>query len=537
MLGYAPYAAGTCGLLAAAKWLFAPSPELESHARRKIDKDVDCKKRPGMKASCEKHAPRTGERYLVIGTGSVGLSLVEALTDRGETVTGFDMVPPRRSIPGVNFVQGSVTDYAAVKAACENVDVVFATFALIRYYERQAWQYGESHDVNVLGTSNVIRACIECGVKLLVQTSTSHVCLVPDLVTMEMDERTPLVTASNAPNHYGWTKVQAERAVLAANGQVLSKGGRLLTGCIRPCSAIFGPEDNFITERYLKSGCVQQLLSWAKIDYVYVENVVWAHLLLERGLRDKPQEVGGEAFCASNCEPVVADDYFRCLAHFWEAATGKSLIFQYLPYRLITGIAYMLEGFQWLTHIRVKGDAANLTGAMLKIGSISYAYSSEKAKRLLGYEPLYNLDEAVQRTVQLFLERNGVKAACSFRLQFSSLLPRPGWISQTFLSSCLHGCHSAVAHLHPLFSTKPGSSSGFMVEVAKQASDSVGAGSARAAEKGAWTTFALEVQRRADGRELSVLVEGHLRQHLWRNVFHFRFRARRLCLSLLRIYL
>eukprot|EP00931_Biecheleriopsis_adriatica_P101975 TRINITY_DN77019_c0_g1_i1.p1 TRINITY_DN77019_c0_g1~~TRINITY_DN77019_c0_g1_i1.p1 ORF type:complete len:428 (-),score=74.20 TRINITY_DN77019_c0_g1_i1:215-1456(-) len=392
------------------KWALKPAPALSSELQRPLPADVDWKKRPGLKASMEKHAPRTGDRYLVIGTGSVGLSIIEALTARGESVTGFDIAPARREIPGVQFIRGSVTDYAAVRAACQEVDVVYATVALIRYYERAAWQYPESHAVNVTGTSNIIKACLDAGVKLLIQTSTSNVCVAPDLVGDDMDENSPMVDQTNSPNHYGWTKVQAERAVIAANGQSHSSG-RLLTGCIRPCSGIFGPEDNFISERYMREGQVQQFISWSKIDYVFVENVVWGHLLLERGLRDKPQEVGGQTFCISNVEPIVADDFYRSLAQAYKQVTGKTMAMQYIPYRLLIGLSYFLEAMVSVTRYRIKGDAANLSGAMINLATLSYSFSSKKANKMLGYEPLYTVDEALQRSVHMWTEYSAGKSS------------------------------------------------------------------------------------------------------------------------------
>jgi nucleoside-diphosphate-sugar epimerase len=215
---------------------------------------------------------------LVIGTGSVGLILMEALVARGEKkVKGLDVVAPRRAVAGATFVLGNVTDLASLKAACEGVDVVYFTVALIRYYERLAFQYTASHAVNVTGTQNVLSACAECGVQVLVQTSTSNVCVSAGQVNGEMDETSPLVGAHNSPNHYGWTKAQAEAMVLGANGSPLTPAARgaLQTVAVRPCSGIFGLHDNFITERWLDLGSVQIMLPEPTIDYVYNENVVY----------------------------------------------------------------------------------------------------------------------------------------------------------------------------------------------------------------------------------------------------------------------
>ena len=244
-------------LAAVCYWLLKPSPRQPA---KQPPPGVDWRARSGLHATVKEKAPATGKSYLVIGTGSVGLIIMEALVERGEKkVKGLDVVAPRRGVEGATFAVGNVTDYSSIKAACEGVDVVYLTVALIRYYERLQYQYAASHAVNVTGTGNVLRACAECGVQVLVQTSTSNVCVAAALVSTSMDESSELVGPQNSPNHYGWTKAQAETMVLAANGAPLEPAARgaLQTVAVRPCSGIFGLQDNFMTEKWLELGQVQ----------------------------------------------------------------------------------------------------------------------------------------------------------------------------------------------------------------------------------------------------------------------------------------
>mmetsp|Transcript_29303 Transcript_29303/g.67219 ORF Transcript_29303/g.67219 Transcript_29303/m.67219 type:complete len:358 (-) Transcript_29303:257-1330(-) len=188
-----------------ARWLLRPDAVPTVRAP---PSGTDYTQRPGLSGMMPLYAPVTGKRYLVVGgSGSVGLRILEALVERGEKhVTSYDVAPPRRRLAGATFLLGDVTDYAAVRAACENVDVVFATFALIRPHERLSCLYAQSHAVNVVGTENVVRACVEAEVGVLVQTSTSNVCVSPSLVKPVMDENSPFVDPSNTANHYqrGW---------------------------------------------------------------------------------------------------------------------------------------------------------------------------------------------------------------------------------------------------------------------------------------------------------------------------------------------
>jgi len=240
----------------------------------------------------------------------------------------------------------------------------------------------------------VARACLEGGVSQLIQTSTSNVCVSEGLVSLTMDETSPMVDAASSPNHYGWTKVQAEQEVLRAD-----QPGGMRAVAVRPCSGIFGPTDAFITEQFLRDGECKIFIPGSTIDYVYVENVVLGHLLAEAALNRSPDSVGGEAFCISQDEPILADNLYRSLDYFFEERVGTPMKMTYLPHRLMRGLAYLVEAYQAITHRRVTGQLSSLTPAMIHLAGMSYAFSSCKARRLLGYEPLYTIDEALQRTV------------------------------------------------------------------------------------------------------------------------------------------
>ena len=114
-------------------------------------------------------------------------------------VRGLDLVPNAALARRIELIRGSVTELADVMAACREAGVVFATFALTRFYERLSFQYEASHAVNVIG----IAACKACGVRALVVTSTSNVCVSPRVagLTSVFDEGSVLVDQSTSPNH------------------------------------------------------------------------------------------------------------------------------------------------------------------------------------------------------------------------------------------------------------------------------------------------------------------------------------------------
>eukprot|EP00755_Sulcionema_specki_P025249 Sspe_Gene.82890::Locus_54348_Transcript_1_1_Confidence_1.000_Length_1934::g.82890::m.82890 len=204
------WTSGVVGLLVLAV-LLQPAPrQSRSALRRPVAPPDAYKKVDWKKATAD--CPKTGDQYLIIGVGFVGVRLVERLLERGETrIRAMDLLPvsPFKD-HRVQYIRGDVTSKADLERACRGVDTVITTFALIRFFERMDFQAAASIRVNIDGTRNVIEACRKAGVKRLVQTSTSNVMATPALIKGDaahnMDETRPYVTREISHNHYSWTK-------------------------------------------------------------------------------------------------------------------------------------------------------------------------------------------------------------------------------------------------------------------------------------------------------------------------------------------
>ncbi len=81
----------------------------------------------------------------------------------------------------------------------------------------------------------------------------------------------------------------AEQLVLGANGKALANGGVFSTACVRPMG-ILGAKDRYMMQRVLENRTLD-IIADSKTDWVYVDNVVWCELLLERGLSSRRDEV------------------------------------------------------------------------------------------------------------------------------------------------------------------------------------------------------------------------------------------------------
>lgn len=144
------------------------------------------------------------------GAGFIGSHLCDGLLARGHRVVVLDneSTGDRRNVPSeATFLAGDVRDPDAVHGAfATGIDVVchIAGQASIRLsYDNPATDLG----VNVEGTVNVLRACIDAGVSRLLFASSMTVYGQP--ATVPTPESTPAVPVS----YYGVTKYAAERYV------------------------------------------------------------------------------------------------------------------------------------------------------------------------------------------------------------------------------------------------------------------------------------------------------------------------------------
>lgn len=110
---------------------------------------------------------------LVIGgSGFIGNSLVEELLQAGYVVTVYDKFPSL--IDGVLFIEGDITNLDSLKIATRGIDFVYhlagwADMAKSKESPKRVI------DLNVIGTTNVLEACVANNVKKVVFASSMYV--------------------------------------------------------------------------------------------------------------------------------------------------------------------------------------------------------------------------------------------------------------------------------------------------------------------------------------------------------------------------
>lgn len=335
-------------------------------------------------------------RVLVTGgSGFVGANLVTTLLDRGYQVRSFDRAPsPLPAHPGLEVVEGDVTDTAVCATAIGDIDTVFHTAALIELmggasvtdaYRRRSFA------VNVGGTENLVRAGQAAGVKRFVYTSSNSVVMGGQNIAGG-DETLPYTKRFN--DLYTETKVVAERFVLSQNGI-----DGMLTCAIRP-SGIWGRGDQTMFRKLFESviaGHVKVLIGRksARLDNSYVHNLIHGFILAAEHLVPGGT-APGQAYFVNDDDPINMFEFARPVVE----ACGQPW-----PRVRVNGpmVRAAMTGWQRL-HFRFGMPAPLLEPLAVERLYLDNFFSIAKATRDLGYRPKFTTEQALTECLPYYVE-------------------------------------------------------------------------------------------------------------------------------------
>ncbi|MEE4023542.1 NAD(P)-dependent oxidoreductase [Gordonia sp. PKS22-38] len=308
-----------------------------------------------------------GRSVFVTGAnGFIGRALCARLRALGAQVAGVDLVAD----PDHNVVGGDVTTPDRWQSALAGVDTVVHTAALLG----AAHPLEKSREVNVIGTSRVLSAAIEAGVSRFVHISSvaAYGFDFPDGV----DETHPVQVNGDV---YTDTKVNSEAVVLARHA-----AGEIDVTVIRP-GDVWGPGSIWvrvpIAEMLKPTGFPLPNGGDGVFSPVHIDNFVDGMVLaLHSG------DASGQIFTLTDGAGVRCGDFFGRLAEM----SGGTI--RTLPMVIAAPLADVLGGL-----LRRLGQSSDLSaGAMLLLNRPG-TYSIEKAREILGYEPLVSIDEGMDR--------------------------------------------------------------------------------------------------------------------------------------------
>ena len=234
--------------------------------------------------------------FVTGGSGFIGGRLIERLLADGHEVRALarsSTAAERVRSLGAEPVEGDLADAAAMSAGAQGAELAFhAAATLGDWGRREDFERG-----NVQGTSNVLRACAEAGVRRFVHVGT-EAALMAGAPLVNIDETAPLRPDSKAL--YSATKARAEQAVIAANRDDFE------TVVVRP-RFVWGKGDTSllpVITQMARSG----RLAWIgggrqRTSTTHVENTVEGLVL--GATRGRP----GNVYFVTDGEPVVFREF------------------------------------------------------------------------------------------------------------------------------------------------------------------------------------------------------------------------------------
>ena len=349
------------------------------------------------------------------GSSFVGHHIVSKILSTEPTchVSVLDLPTSLPRYPSVAYYDVDVTSKSEVQSALKQIRPRVIFHAACTY--SLSLPPPTFHQVNTQGTINVLEAAQSVGsVKAFIYHSSSSVIEDGTSSVINASESTPVLLLETQQKFpYPLSKAHAESFVLSAN-----RRHGILTTSIRPAGT-FGEADTETMEKLIgvaKSGRANVQMGGGQnvFDFLYVGNLVHAHLLVAKALlrvaAEKPDvdeevkredRVDGQAFHITNDEPWLFWEFTRAVAK----AAGHPV--KASEVKVIPRWAAMLMAFfaQWVVWIvSFGGKESALTTYGVRYSTMTRTLSIEKAKRVLGYRPIFTMQDGVNRSVAWFQE-------------------------------------------------------------------------------------------------------------------------------------
>ena len=305
--------------------------------------------------------------FLTGVTGFLGKRLLPLLLAEGRRIHVIVRDPARLKMPEgapLRIFSGDIGDPGVVRRAMEGCDEGYHLAALVQH-RRDPGEYERS---NVVGTRNVFAAAKELGLKRLVYSSSIIVYANDDSA---VKDETARVAGDEFLGDYHRTKYYAH---LEAT-RCIAEGMPIIL--VMPAS-VYGPNDLsdanrvFTWCRRFKRGWVPHWLpdgGRLVLNVVYGDDVARGILLaMHKGEIGEGYLLGGENISIRELIQRIA------------RLAGDTRRFRGFPVAPLAPVAAVCEGFARLT-----GTSPLLRRGLVRSMQKPWAFSSEKAQRVLGY--------------------------------------------------------------------------------------------------------------------------------------------------------
>ena len=329
------------------------------------------------KAFAEKRPP--GKVLVTGATGRLGHCLVAALAR-----SGAEVVAPVRDRSRVSFelegqatlVSGDLRDPASLQRAMRGVELVYHCAAVTT--NQVAWS--THHEVNVLGTENVLKVALEEGVKRLVHVSSVVVYGLDDRPGASVAESSPYGEDSDRWAYYLSSKIAAEKRAFAFWQE------RGLPVTVIRLGILYGTPGTQFKE-LLSLGRLRLRIGSGNnfLPLVFIDNAVDALLLAATA----PDAVG-QAYNIVDEPQIRRSDLARRTA----SLTGEHPVFLSIPPLALSVVARL---FEWRYGLSDSEIPPRLSRFIIQSSCRDIRYDTSKARRELAWQPAVSLEEGLQR--------------------------------------------------------------------------------------------------------------------------------------------
>jgi nucleoside-diphosphate-sugar epimerase len=319
-----------------------------------------------------------GKRVLVTGGGGfLGTAVAKLCRQQGYAVSSFS----RQTYLHLDAIvekqyAGDLRSFSDIDAALAEGtwDAVFHVAGLAGV--SGAWQ--DYKEANIDGTANVILACRKHHIKNLIYTGSPSAVLGKKGGVEGENEDLPYLRPEEYLSHYGRSKAEAEKLVLAANDPQ-----EMATVILRP-HLIWGPGDPHLIPRVLAKAKRGRLSIIGKgdnkVDVTYIDNAAWGHFLAYQKLVSSEREkVAGKVYFLGDEEPVYLWSFINEIL----VSQGLRPVTRKIPLSVAYGVGAVMDWVQ-AHFLSPKRELPISKFTALMLGESHY-FDLSLAKKDLGY--------------------------------------------------------------------------------------------------------------------------------------------------------
>ncbi len=292
------------------------------------------------------------------------MNLIPVLLERGRQVRAvIHRARPAFDDSNLEVVRGDISDVDSLCRAFDGADVVYHLAAAISLSKKD-WPLVEK--TNVIGTRNVVEACLRCGVRRLVAFSSIHA--ISDEAAVEHIDESCVLNDSSCPHAYDRSKAIAEREVIKGFERGLD------TVIISP-TGVVGPYD------YVPSFMGQALIMMAsnKLPALVTGGFNWVDV----------RDVVVGAIAAE--EKAVCGQKYLLSGH-WVSIAGIALAVRQVMGSKVPSLIFPAKFVSWVAplvevYYRLRKQRLLFTSMSMDTVGGYHNISHDKATRELEYKP------------------------------------------------------------------------------------------------------------------------------------------------------